>query len=133
MRSESRRFRLVHSQARANAADAVMNAPEGFTVTISPPARSADQNDAQWPILNCFAAQKKWCVNGEYTYMTPEEWKDILTAAFREDTIRLASGLSGGVVMLGARTSKMSKTKFSEWLEFLHATAEQMGVDVDQG
>jgi len=39
-------------------------------------------------------------------------------------------GLNGGVVMLGMRTSKMSKATFSEWLEFLHATAVARGVTV---
>lgn len=39
-------------------------------------------------------------------------------------------GLDGGVVMLGQRTSQFSKREFSEWLEFLHATAADRGVTV---
>lgn len=55
--------------------------------------------------------------------LAPDEWKDLLTAAFRGESVRLAMGLSGGVVMLGTRTSKFSKAQFSEWIEFLRATA----------
>ena len=36
----------------------------------------------------------------------------------------------GGVVMLGKRTSKFGKKKFSEWIEFLHAEAAEQGVVV---
>jgi hypothetical protein len=39
-------------------------------------------------------------------------------------------GLNGGVVMLGLRTSRMSKREFSEYLEFLHATAAERGVRI---
>jgi hypothetical protein len=37
-------------------------------------------------------------------------------------------GLDGGVVMLGRRTSKFTKAQFSEWIEFLYATAAARGV-----
>lgn len=94
------------------------------------PRRSLDQNAAQWPILQCFSKQKQWSVNGSLVWMEPEEWKDILTAAFRQETVRLAAGLNGGVVMLGKRTSKFSKREFSDWLEFLHASAAQLGVRI---
>jgi hypothetical protein len=60
--------------------------------------------------------------------LTPEEWKDVLSSAFYREQARLAMGLDGGVVMLGARTSKMGKRVFGEFLEFLHATAADRGV-----
>lgn len=109
---------------------AVADAPDGHVVQISEPTRSLDQNSAQWPILTAFSEQLAWPVNGQMVRMTPDEWKDVLTAAFRSETARLAMGLTGGVVMLGMRTSKMSKREFSEWLEFLHATATERGVTV---
>jgi len=62
--------------------------------------------------------------------MTAEEWKDVITAAFQNETARLAMGLDGGVVMLGLRTSQMGKKRFSEWMEFLKATAALRGVVV---
>lgn len=128
--SDKRFFVLAHPMARANAVEAVRTAPDGFTVTIRDANRSLDQNAAMWPILEAFAQQLMWPVNGQMVHMTAEEWKDVLTAAFQRETARLAMGLDGGVVMLGQRTSKFGKRKFSEFLEFLHAVASQRGVVV---
>jgi hypothetical protein len=123
-------FFLNHAQARARAAQAVAEAPDGYRVTVQPPTRTTDQNAAQWPYLDAFSKQLQWPVNGRMVTMEPEEWKDVLTAAFQNETARLAMGLDGGVVMLGLRTSKMGKKRFSEWLEFLKATAALRGVSV---
>lgn len=121
-------FILVHAQARKNAMEAVRTAPDGLSVTITDPCRSLEQNAAQWPILQAFSQQLEWPVNGAMVKMAPGEWKDVLTAAFRRETARLAMGLDGGVVMLGARTSAFGKREFSEWLDFLQATAAVRGV-----
>ena len=115
---------------RQRALEAVQSAPEGWRVKVEEGTRTGDQNAAQWPILECFAAQLKWPVNGELVHMTAAEWKDVLTCAFRRENIRIAQGLDGGVVMLGARTSKFKKREFSEWLDFLKATAALRGVDI---
>lgn len=129
--SDKRLFVLdAHREARPRALAEVASAPAGYVVTVQPPKRSLEQNAAQWPILDAFSKQRQWPVNGEMVWMEPEEWKDVLTAAFKGEAVRLAMGLHGGVVMLGQRTSKFGKGKFSEWLEFLHATAAARGVVV---
>ena len=125
------RFILAHDVARRRAVAAVSEAPAGYAVTVGPPGRSLEQNAAQWPLLEAFSQKLLWPVNGAMVTMSPEEWKDVLTAAFRGDTVRLAMGLNGGVVMLGMRTSKMTKKQFSEWLEFLHSVAADRGVTFD--
>ena len=95
--------------------------------------RTLDQNAAQWPILEAWAQQKIWVVNGAKTRMSAEEWKDVLTAAFEGETSpRLAMGLNGGVVMLGKRTSKYTKARFSEWLDLLMAATPHAGVTLDE-
>ena len=123
-------FVLAHAQARAGAIEAARAAPEGFVVAIGPATRSLEQNAAQWPILEAFSEQLPWPVNGRMEKLTAEEFKDVLTAAFQRETVRLAMGLDGGVVMLGLRTSKFGKAKFSEWMDFLHATAADRDVVV---
>jgi len=128
--SEKRFFVLAHDEARRRAVATVEAAPVGYSVTIKPPTRSLDQNAALWPILEAFSEQLEWPVNGAMTKLTSEEWKHILSAAFQGESMRLAQGLNGGVVMLGMRTSKMGKRQFSEFLEFLHATAADRGVVV---
>jgi NinB protein len=124
-------FKLAHDIARQRAIEAVRTAPEGDVVTIAEASRTLDQNAAQWPILDAFSQSLVWPVNGRMATMTAEEWKDVLTAAFRKETARLAMGIDGGVVMLGAKTSAMGKREFGEWLEFLHAVAADRGVVLD--
>jgi hypothetical protein len=119
----------AHPMSRRNAIQAVQDAPDGFAVSIGEQTRNLDQNAAMWPILDAFSEQLQWPVNGKMTTLTAEEWKDILSAAFRKEQ-RVAMGLDGGFVMLGQRTSKFGKREFSEWLEFLHATAADRGVVV---
>jgi hypothetical protein len=110
--------------------EAVRTAPDGYAVKIGPASRSLDQNSMLWPILTCFSQQLEWPVNGKMCKLEPEEFKDILSAAFRQETARLAMGLNGGVVMLGLRTSKMSKREFSEFLEFIMAVAAERQVRI---
>lgn len=129
--AKKRVFRLVHDQARQRAQEAVKTAPDGHVVVVSEPTRSLDQNAAQWPILQAFADQVQWPVNGELVWLTADDWKNILTAAFMREQSRVAPGLDGGMVLLGQRTSKFSKNEFSEWLEFLNATAAARGVELD--
>lgn len=123
-------YPLTHANARRIACQAVMQAPEGHEVDVREPKRTDDQNRLMWPLLDCFAQQLVWPVNGHMTKLTGDEWKDILTAAFRKETARLAMGLDGGVVMLGSRTSKFKKAEFSEFIEFLYSVAADRGVAV---
>ena len=48
--------------------------------------RSLSANAAQWPILQAWAEQKQWSVNGSMCYLTADEWKDVLTCAFEGET-----------------------------------------------
>lgn len=123
-------YYLTTKRVRQNVITRINQAPDGHRVEIREPLRSPDQNAAMWPILEAFAKQVKWPVNGEMVYMSDEEWKDVFTAAFENETIRLAQGLNGGVVMLGKRTSKYGKRKFAALLEFIHAEAANRGVVV---
>ena len=128
--AEKRVFKMVHAQARRGALEAVQNAPDGYCVTVSEPTRSLDQNAAMWPLLQAFADQLQWPVNGQMVWMTADEWKDVLSAAFRRESVRIAMGMDGGMVMLCSRTSKFSVREMSEFIEFLHATAVARDVDI---
>jgi hypothetical protein len=129
--AETRSFVLGgHPEARQRAIEAVRTAPDGHAVKIAPATRSLSQNAALWPLLEAFSQQLKWPVNGQMVCLDPEEWKDVLSAAFRQETARLAMGLNGGVVMLGLRTSKMNKKEFSDFLEFIHSVAAERQVNL---
>ena len=128
--SERYRVILAGKLQRQTAHEYIDKAADGCVMMLSAPKRTLDQNAAQWPYLDAFSKQLLWPVNGKMVHMTPEEWKDVLTAAYKRESARLAMGLDGGVVMLGMRTSKMDKAAFSDWLEFLMATAAQRNVTV---
>jgi hypothetical protein len=81
-----------------------------------------------WPLLTVFSQQLQWPVDGRMVTMDADDWKDVLSAAFKGESVRLAMGLNGGVVLLGQRTSKFTKAQFAEWIEFLYATAADRGV-----
>jgi len=130
--SDKRIFRLVHSEARARAQQCIAQAPDGYVVEVREPSRNLDQNALLWVLLEAFSRQLKWPVNGAMVSMSPEEWKDVLSAAFKNETQRVAMGLSGGMVILGMRTSKMTKRQFAEFIEFIQATAVERGVELDE-
>jgi hypothetical protein len=127
--SEKRTVILVGELQRRTAHQYVDKAPAGYVVTFAPETRTPEQNAQQWPYLAGFAKQLQWPVNGHMVHMTADEWKDVLTAAFTRETVRLAQGLDGGLVMLGLRTSKFSKKRWPEWMAFLKATAAERGVE----
>ena len=126
------RFILAHDVARQRAAEAVKSAPDGYVVTLAEPTRNADQNALMWVYLQAFSDQLQWPVNGSMTRLTPEEWKEILSAAYRQYRPRVAAGLDGGMVMLGMRTSRMGKREFAEFMDFIQATAAVREVNVKE-
>lgn len=123
-------FRLVHAEARRRAVDACQKAPDGYVVTVSEPSRNLEQNALMWSLLQAFADQCQWPVNGKLEWLDSTSWKEILTCAFEGEQARVAPGLNGGMVLLGQRTSQYSKAKFAEFVEFIHATAAERDVDL---
>ena len=105
-----------------------MQAGRRWVLTLRLETRTQAQNRLMWPLLTAFSEQLEWPVNGRMTKLMPDEFKDVLSAGFHGEAVRLAMGLNGGVVMLGQRTSKFTKPKFAEWIEFLYATASDRGV-----
>ena len=108
--------------ARQNAAKAVLEAPEGFVVTIQEPTRNLEQNARLWASLTEVSRQVDWHGN----HLTPEEWKDVFSAALKRQ--KVVPGIDGGFVVIGARTSKMGKREFGELLELVYAFGAQHGV-----
>ena len=130
--TEKRTLYLVNPAVRQRAKEAISAAPDGWQVTLREPARNLDQNAAMWPILDAFSKQLQWPVNGSMCHLTPEDWKDLLSCAFRQESARVAMGLNGGMVLLGLRTSRMGKREFSDFLEFLNMVAADRGVNLDR-
>jgi sugar phosphate isomerase/epimerase len=126
------RFILAHDLARRRAVAAVAEAPAGYVVTVEEPRRNLEQNALMWVLLQAFSDQLVWPVNGQMVKLEAEEWKDLLTAAFRQETVRVAMGLRGGMVMLGTRTSKMGKQQMADFITFIQSEAADRGVELQE-
>lgn len=85
--------------------------------------RTIDQNALMWVTLREISRIVEWY--GQK--LKPEEWKDVFTAAIRQQ--RAVPGLNGGVVMLGLHTSRMSKEEMSELIDLINSFAAEHGVE----
>lgn len=113
--------------SRARVKDAINLAPDGYQVVIQPPKRTLEQNSLLWALLGDIAEQCDLCINGMIVKASPDDWKDVFTAALHKSQ-RMASGIDGGVVFLGSRTSRMNKREFSDLCELILAYGAEHGV-----
>lgn len=127
-RENPRRAVVIDSAVRE--ITALADAGEDFEIVLQEIRRSLDQNAAMWPALRDFARQVNWPVvnrDGSVGRADAHDLKAIFTAAFEQET-RMAPGLNGGTVMLGARTSRYGKRKMGDFLTFLRAEGDDRGV-----
>ena len=96
-------------------------------VTVGEPKRSHEQNDRMWAMLTEVSEQMQWCVDGKMQHLSAEEWKDILTAGLKREQ-KVAQGIDGGFVILGQRTSQMTKRELSDLMELIAAFGSERGV-----
>lgn len=125
-------FNITNDQSKFHALNAIktMGADKPMTVTIQPETRTLKNNAAQWPILNAIAEQVMWPIDGAMTRISGEEFKQILTAAYRQEKVRVAQGVDGGMVLLGHRTREFKRAEWGEWMEFIQWFAAEKGVKI---
>ena len=116
-------FFLEHDIARRNAIKAVQEAPAGMMVVVQEKTRTLDQNALLWPLLTAVSRQVVW----HGTKLSPDEWKDVFTAALKKQ--KVVPGIDGGFVVCAQRTSLMPKSEFSDLIELIYAFGAEQGVD----
>ncbi len=94
--------------------------PYRMHLTRKRKTRTLAQNDRMWAMLTDIARQKQFVVNGKPEWLSPEEVKDVMTAALKQHQ-RMCIGIDGGLVILGMRTSKMKVSEMSELIELMYA------------
>jgi ABC-type Fe3+ transport system substrate-binding protein len=99
------------------------NVPLGSTVEFRAPRRSPDQNALMWSLLTQISRQVEWFGKKR----SPEDWKDLTTAALRGAEF-VPGVMPGTIVPLGMRTSQMTKDEISELIESLYAFGAEKGV-----
>ena len=116
-------IRLVSEEARAKARKWLGAAPLGMTVEFRQATRSTEQNALLWALLTDVSAQVEWY--GQH--LSPDDWKDVFTASLRKS--RVVPGIdAGSFVVLGMRTSNMTRAEFSELIELVRAFGAERGV-----
>lgn len=116
-------LKLTGNLARQAACRYINEAPEGHVVTIAEPARNLEQNAKMWAMLTELAEQTDWHGNK----LNAEEWKDLLSAGLVQS--KAVPNLTGnGFVILGQRTSKLSKSQFAALIELITAFGVERGV-----
>lgn len=85
-------------------------------------SRTLDQNAMLWRLLSDLSSQVDWYGSK----LTQHEWKDVMTAGLKRS--RIVPGIDGGFVVVGASTSRMAKSMFSELIELIFAFGAQHGV-----
>lgn len=115
-------IRLTSPAARQAAMRQISQAPEGYVCIVKEATRSLEQNARLWAMLTDVSNQVDWY--GQT--LTPEEWKDVLTAAMKKQ--KVVPGVDGGFVVIGARTSKMGVREMVELMELIEAFGAQQGV-----
>ena len=101
----------------------VLTAPEGHIVSIAEPKRNLEQNAKMWAMLADLSEQTDWHGNK----LNPEEWKDLLSAGLVQSKV-VPNMTGNGFVILGQRTSKLSKSQFAALIELITAFAVDRGV-----
>lgn len=93
------------------------------------PTRSIEQNSRLWLLLSAVSRQVEWPVDGKMQRLSPEDWKDMFSAALNRGQ-RVAQGLEGGFVMLGSRTSQMTVAEMVELQTLIEAFMAEHGVSL---
>jgi len=115
-------IRLVDVATRRRAHECVKDCPDGWSATFAPAKRSLDQNARMWAMLGEIASAVPW--HGQK--LTPENWKDMFTAALKRQEV--VPGLDGGFVVLGTSTRRMNKSEMGDLMELMSAFAAERGV-----
>lgn len=100
--------------------DYIRQARRMLRIEVGDPVRSLEQNDRMWALLTDVSEQVQWPVDGKLQTLSPEDWKHIFSAGLKREH-RVAQGINGGFVMLGQRTSKMSKRELGDLMTLIEA------------
>lgn len=115
---------VTKDQDRERAALWAKKAPTGTRIEYRQTKRTLPQNDLMWALLTEVARQVEWY--GER--LTPTDWKDVFTASLKK--ARVVPGLDpGSFVVLGMRTSEMSKEELGMLIELIYSFGAERDVD----
>lgn len=128
----AQRFILVNDRVRSNALKAIQSAPEGFSVALSEPKRSSDQNAKFHAIVSDLArSHVKWAGKSR----TPEQWKALLIsghAVATQSSGEVLPGLEGEFVAIRESSATMTTRRAASLIEYTLAFCHSNGVELHE-
>lgn len=129
--SEKQLFILKHPQARQRAAQAVLEATEGFAVRITPPTRNLEQSALFHTLCGHLSRQLPYAGKKR----TLDEWKFLIISGHSVATqqgTEILPGLEGEFLNLRESSSSMSVARMSSLIEYAVAYCAMNNVKTDQ-
>lgn len=117
---EKRLFILSHDTARRNAAQAVMDAPEGYVVRVEPKTRSLEQNARLHALFSEAARNHTW----QGRKLTPTQWKTLFISGHSVATGKgadMVPGLENEFVNIRESSASMSVARMTSLMEYVEA------------
>lgn len=118
-------YYLANSIARGNAVNAVIDAPDGYKITVQPKGRSLDQNAKFHAICEELGRSKvEWAGKPR----DASQWKVLLVSGHTVATkgeVDIVEGLEGEFVNVRESTAKMDKQRGSSLIEYATAHLEK--------
>lgn len=93
-----------------------------MVLEVKPSTRSLEQNARLWSLLTDISRQVDWYGRK----LTPDEWKNVFSAALKKQEVVL--GIDGGFVVLGLSTSKMTKAEMCDLQTLIEAFGAERNV-----
>lgn len=98
-----------------------------FIVEVRDITRTNEQNRMMWPILKAFAEQAE--LSGRK--LTDYQWKSVFLHALGHPQDMLPTLDGSTWFSAGLRSSRLSKSEFSQLIDLMQAEAAQRGVTID--
>lgn len=124
-------FVLRNAQIRQRAAQAVLEATEGFAVRITPPTRNLEQSAKFHAICGDLARQLPYAGKKR----TLEQWKALLCSGHSvatQENAEIVPGLESEWLNLRESTASMSVARMSSLIEYALAYCAMNNVKTDQ-
>ena len=112
-------IRLIGRAQRIYACEQIMQAPDGWVMTLREPTRSTEQNAKLWAMLGDVS---KAAPRG--LRYTAEEWKCIFMNACGWD-VQFLPGLDGRPFPAVFRSSKMTVQQMADLITFIQAWGDE--------
>ena len=113
---------------RERAAAWCRNAPTGTHVELKKSKRTLPQNDRLHAMITPIARKLPW----HGMMLSVDDWKLIFMDGLKRE-MRIVPNIDGnGFVNLGRKTSRLSKSEFSDLMELISAFAANHGIDLEE-